>query len=143
MQRSRVLSLSLGLIGLPLFANASLLPPGLLDAVVAVGTDVPVPPTADTPSHVEWYTTGTGFFYGQMIKPDPDPKKRQYRVFLVTARHVVDENFGKKDAAPTVRDLKAKLNPKASHTSAEEFNVPTKTEGGQKHGFSIATKQLT
>jgi hypothetical protein len=35
--------------------------------------------------------TGTGFFYGRLSKPDPDITKRQYDVFLVTAKHVLDE----------------------------------------------------
>jgi hypothetical protein len=40
---------------------------------------------------MQWVTFGTGFFYGALAHDDPDPAKRLYETYLVTAKHVVEE----------------------------------------------------
>jgi hypothetical protein len=57
--------------------------------VVALGG--PVPEIRDNSLlGYGWSAVGTGFFYGHLAKPDNDPTKRAYNVYLVTAKHVVD-----------------------------------------------------
>lgn len=89
-----------------LCANASLIPQFFTDCVVALGGKQVIPPArpGDVP-HEEWQTVGTGFFYGYLVKDDADPTKREYQVFLVTARHVV-EGYASGNQSP----LRARLN---------------------------------
>ena len=44
------------------------------------------------PCAMQWQTEGTGFLYGYLVQGDPDPQKRLYEVYLVTARHVIEEH---------------------------------------------------
>ncbi|MFP2996260.1 serine protease [Spongiivirga sp. MCCC 1A20706] len=55
------------------------IPPYFLDCVVAIGSV-----NKDDSKH--W--TGTGFLYGQKLKPEEKPHKK-YRIFLVTNKHVL------------------------------------------------------
>jgi hypothetical protein len=91
--RSRILACLTILMFLPLSARAALLPPWFVDTVVALGGDQCVLDMAGA-QHCTWATEGTGFFYGYLKKDDPDPLKRQYSVYLVTARHVVADHPG-------------------------------------------------
>src|SRR3974390_3342955 len=70
-------------------ANAALIPPWFTHCVVALGGQVTE--IRDGRAYTRWVATGTGFFYGRLSKPDPDLTKRQYDVYLVTAKHVLDE----------------------------------------------------
>jgi hypothetical protein len=69
-------------------AQAALLPPSMIDSVVALGAMVNTAPPGQ-PQKIEWVTLGTGFFYGYKVKDDPDMTKRQYEVYLITAGHIV------------------------------------------------------
>jgi hypothetical protein len=71
-------------------AHPALLPPSMIDSVVALGAMVNTAPPGQPPK-IEWATLGTGFFYGYKVHDDPDVTKRQYEVYLVTAGHVVSE----------------------------------------------------
>jgi hypothetical protein len=68
---------------------AALIPPFFVNCVVALGF---VGPGVENQIQVArmWHTIGTGFFYGKLLKDDPDITKRMYSVFLVTAKHVID-----------------------------------------------------
>ena len=70
-------------------SNAALMPPYFMFCVVALGG--PVPEIRDNSLvGYKWSTVGTGFFYGHLTKAEVDPLRRQYKVYLVTAKHVVD-----------------------------------------------------
>ena len=70
--------------------RAALIPPFFTYCVVAIGGQVSEI-RAGRAVNSRWVATGTGFFYGQLSKPDPDLAKREYDVYLVTAKHVLDE----------------------------------------------------
>ena len=71
-------------------ARAALIPPFFTYCVVAIGGQVSEIRDGRA-VNTRWAAVGTGFFYGVLSKPDPDLAKRQYDVYLVTARHVFDE----------------------------------------------------
>lgn len=104
-------------------AKAALLPPFMMDSVVALGAILNVNPPGQPPN-IQWVTLGTGFFYGYKIKDDPDPKKRQYAIYLVTAGHVVSE-FGKSGHG----DLQIRINSK-DPLSSQTFSIPEKPPEG-------------
>jgi hypothetical protein len=104
----------------PSIAGAAILPPGFLDSVVALGTDhCTIDPTQ--PPSCAWFTEGTGFIYGYLAKDDTDPAKKQYWLFLVTARHVVDEHQG---------EMRARFNPSLSSTPGAEFTIAPQAAAG-------------
>jgi hypothetical protein len=70
--------------------RAALIPPFFTYCVVAIGGQVSQIHDGRTVNST-WIATGTGFFYGRLSKPDSDFAKRQYDVYLVTAKHVLDE----------------------------------------------------
>jgi hypothetical protein len=95
-------------------AHAALLPPYFLDAVVALGSrQIAVLPSQS--SRDEWVNEGTGFFYGYLVGDDPEPAKRKYEVYLVTARHVVQRHL-----ATRVSELVVRVN--ASELSAVSWS---------------------
>ena len=101
------LPLSLVLAWFPFVADAALMPPGFMDTVVALGGEAILPsPSPGVPPRREWQTQGTGFFYGYAVPGEQD----LYTVFLVTARHVVDRNFGAAQGDPVLNELNARLN---------------------------------
>jgi S1-C subfamily serine protease len=69
--------------------RAALVPPNFMFSVVALGGPVPEI-QENTLVGYRWSAVGTGFFYGHLLKPEDDPTKRAYSVYLVTAKHVVD-----------------------------------------------------
>src|SRR5580698_1009846 len=89
MRRRAVLKLSAmtaAALALPSLSEATLVPPIYLDSVVALGFSAPGLKD-NVPVARTWHTTGTGFFYGHLATDDPDPAKRLYSTFLVTAKH--------------------------------------------------------
>ena len=92
--------------------RADQIPPYYFQTVVAIGRTVPHSPTQQG----GWQTEASGFFYGYLVKPDPDPAKKEYAVYLVTNRHVL-----------------------AGHDSIEVRLDPDK-ESGQPRSFPIALK---
>jgi len=58
----------------------ALIPPFFLDCVVAIGFSQP-------PAGPQYLATG--FLYGQFLRPSPGGDGKDYRVFLVTNRHVL------------------------------------------------------
>jgi hypothetical protein len=119
-------------------ASATLVPPWFLDCVVALGETLsesdPRNPTAQTakPQKV-WFTEGTGFFYGYLIRDDPDPAKRQYEIYLVTAGHVIAGHLAKD--AP---DIFVRVNSK-DPTKAEGFALSSHPAPGEGGWFSSPT----
>jgi len=61
----------------------SLLPPFFLNTVVALGV-------GEDQTKRQWI--GTGFLFGKIINPsEPDDAKRQYSIWLITNKHVLNE----------------------------------------------------
>jgi Trypsin-like peptidase domain len=106
-------------------AHAALLPPAYLNNVVALGNEMNVEPDPNKPPRLEWATIGTGFFYAYLHTSDPDPKKNTYDMFLVTARHVVADYAHLQMENPKLDDLKVRVNPRNSPSSAQEFSIPS------------------
>ncbi len=69
-------------------SNAALVPPYFFSSVVTLGGMQPVSELGK-PTTPKWVTEGTGFFYGYIVHDDPEPTKKKYAVFLITAGHVV------------------------------------------------------
>jgi hypothetical protein len=125
MKRRSALTLPFYIAAFPAFprrARAALIPPSFLDCVVALGfsgpgnqNGVPVPQML--------HTIGTGFYYGYLFKDDPDIAKREYAIYLVTARHVVDGYNKIQSASPGVGPLKVRINPAATSTKSTEFDL--------------------
>lgn len=111
-------------------AKAALLPPFMMDSVVAIGASLNVNPPGQPPKN-QWVTLGTSFFYGYKIKDDPDPKKREYAIYLVTAGHVVSEFR----AISGHGDLQVRINSKDASSSSQTFNIPEKPPEGQRTWF--------
>ncbi len=101
---------------LPIAAHATLVPPFFVNSVVALGAMQDVRDVGVSP-HLEWRTAGTGFFYGYLFQDDPDPAKRKYEVYLVTAKHVV------RDFILINRDLSVRVNPKDASSQSRQFDI--------------------
>jgi hypothetical protein len=114
---------------LALVAQAAQIPPAFISSVVALGTRIPDPLPNDA-KHTKWFTEGTGFFYGYLLKDEPDPQKRQYEIYLVTAKHVVEEH-----AANAKTDLNARVDAKDSTRGVQEFPIPINPIAGQSMWF--------
>ena len=108
-----------------------LIPAFFLNCVVAIGGIASVNAPGAAPRQ-EWQTTGTGFFYGYLVKDEADPKKREYEIYLVTARHVV-ENRG---------NLKIRVNPQAAGKSGQDFEIPTNPNPGEGTWFFHPDKTI-
>lgn len=94
-----------------------LIPPFFIDCVAALGNLRPIPRPGGHPPQIEWVTTGTGFFYGSPINPDDAIEKRQYRVFLVTAKHVLQSHIDKNE------DIRVRLNSEDINEPAQAFEL--------------------
>lgn len=105
-------------------ANRMLIPAFFINCVVAIGS-VGMITAPGAPPRSQWQTTGTGFFYGYLLKDDADLPKRQYEIYLVTARHVVENR----------QNLKVRVNPQAAGSAGQEFEVPTIPPPGQTTWF--------
>lgn len=98
--------------------HAALLPPGFITAVVSLGT-TQILQESGKPPITKWVTVGTGFFYGYLVHDDPDPKKRQYAVFLITAAHVV------KGFAESGKDkIEARIDATDVSSKSENLDIP-------------------
>lgn len=109
--------------------NAALLPSAELDAVVSIGflQTQSVEVGDKVVKITSWATSGTGFLYGWLINNDSDPTKRQYKIFLVTAKHVI-KDYPLADAVHIRVNSK---NPKL----APEFSLSLKATSGQNTWF--------
>jgi hypothetical protein len=138
------------LVFISTFAGAALVPTQFPDAVVALGSMIPVPfpnqpPVlyAGQPCLMQWSTEGTGFLYGYLTQGDPDPTKRKYQVFLVTNRHVIEEHASAlaisklsqvqlqpsiKCTLPPITDdsISVRVNPLKSSLQGRSFDLPIK-----------------
>jgi hypothetical protein len=116
-----------GALGLAGFspANAALIPPWFNYCVVAVGGQVTE--IRDGKPVTRWVATGTGFFYGRLSKPDPDLTKRQYDVYLVTAKHVLGEWKAQQASGPAkgmvLSELMVRMNPIDITSRATDISV--------------------
>lgn len=130
MDRRSVLKLPLGGAALAAFgfsrADAALVPPFFMYCVVAIGGIVSEVRDG-RPINSKWTAIGTGFFYGHLVQPDPDLAKRQYAVYLVTAKHVVDGWKTQQGVAAqrgmSVSDMIIRVNPIALTSPATDFSI--------------------
>jgi S1-C subfamily serine protease len=105
-------------------AKAALLPPTMIDGVVALGAMMNTAAPGQ-PAKIEWVTLGTGFFYGFKTKDDPDVTKRLYDVYLVTAGHVVAEFKDSRIAeGQQSLDLSVRINLKDPNEPSQTFKIP-------------------
>jgi hypothetical protein len=105
--------------------NAAQIPPFFINSVVALGEEQlqQAEHLGEAP-HMEWSTEGTGFFYGYLIKDDPNPEKKLYEVYLVTAKHVVKlhEKAYHSDTNTLSIDLNIRLNGR-DHSNVQQFSI--------------------
>jgi Trypsin-like peptidase domain len=95
-----------------------LIPPFFINCVAALGNVRPIPrPGGEQPQN-KWVTTGTGFFYGYLVKHHEDHTKREYRVFLVTAKHVIQSHIDKGF------DIRVRINSEDPNTPVLDFELP-------------------
>jgi hypothetical protein len=109
--------------------KAALVPPGFIDSVVALGALVPQ--QGGPPGRLEWQATGTGFFYAFLTKDDPDGAQKQYEVYLVTAKHVVQPFISAN------LNINVRLNPKAPGVPAASFRLPISRSRAEALGSVI------
>jgi hypothetical protein len=106
-----------------------LIPPFFIDCVAAIGNTRPIPQPAGQPPRAEWVTTGTGFFYGNLIRPEDDPAKRQYFTYLVTAKHVVQSHI------QSALDIRVRVNSTDANQPVQDFNLPRDINGPGQWSF--------
>jgi hypothetical protein len=119
----------------PSFTYAALIPPLFLDSVVALGNEALRQTDPRQPPKLEWVTFGTGFFYAYLTEDDPDPAKRKFRIFLVTAKHVIEEYRNAQKDNPTLPDIRVRVNPKDYSSTAQEFPLPSQPGSNQATWF--------
>ena len=101
-----------------LVAAAALVPPFFLDCVVAIGHDEIQVDTGGRPAPT-WVTEASGFFYGEFASK-VDDKLNNYRIFLVTNRHVIQNH----------NEIVVRVNPKAAGR-AKEYHLPLNDPQGR------------
>jgi hypothetical protein len=118
-------------------AYSAQIPPGYINSVVALGSIQQVPVPSDhpggAPQQTKWLTEGTGFLYGSFTEIDssvPPPNNKRYRVFLVTAKHVVQEH-----CARLHTDLDVRLNAKDPSKGGQGFSIPNQPPAGEGGWF--------
>lgn len=137
-----LVALFISVLVITAFAGASLVPPQFPNTVVALGSMKPIV-LPGQPCIMQWTTEGTGFLYGYLMQSDPDPTKRLYDVYLVTARHVIEEHaaaqaFSKVGQAQTAQmgacttttasddSISVRMNPNNPSLPGQEFDLATK-----------------
>jgi len=107
------------LLATAVISHAARIPPSWLNAVVAIGHK------EASPQGPVWVTEASGFFYGYLVRDDPDPAKRGYEVYLITNRHVIANHA----------EVDLRLNPKKTSDQGEIFNVPMTDPGDAPAGM--------
>jgi hypothetical protein len=92
----------------------ALIPPGSLDAVVAVGFP------ADESNQATW--RASGFVYGQFVEPTEEAGRNLYRFYLVTNRHVLEG----------ARTAFLRFNPPEPSEPAREYTLNLENEAGEQ-----------
>ncbi len=108
------------LLAIASIGNTAKLPPGWLNNVVAIGHTDKKPDRSST-----WFTEGSGFFYGYLVKHGPDPTKQGYDVYLITNRHVIANHT----------QIEARLNPQKTSDQGEVFELPMTDASGKPLWF--------
>ncbi len=106
-------------------AKAALIPPEYLDCVVAIGTTVNQSinnPDGSMRTEQVWATEGTGFLYSYLVHDDVDASKKLYRIYLVTAAHVITNH-------PVNSELDVRVNSN-NLTKAPQFSIPSNKMDG-------------
>jgi S1-C subfamily serine protease len=106
--------------------RATVIPPYYIDCVVALGRKDMSP----GPNQGQWIPEASGFLYGKFLAKT-DEQHADYRVYLVTNRHVVEEHV----AATGGGSLWVRFN-LSSPGSAKEYEIPfVNQRGGLKWHF--------
>jgi hypothetical protein len=121
MKCSAVAAAILALTSVTTSANAALLPPSFVSSAVAIGHN-----EAGQDGSARWVTDGSGFFYGFLVIDDPDPSKRQYHLYVMTNRHVIERRSV----------ISVRLNPKNVSEQGKVFDIPLVTNTGSRHWFT-------
>jgi hypothetical protein len=110
--------------------HATLVPPFMLNCVVTIGIAASAVLNGVLVGPPVWHTIGTGFFYGHLIKADPDPAKRIYDCFLVTAKHVINDYQKARDdyrrfqpPSDPALPIKIRVNPLSATSVGKEFDL--------------------
>lgn len=127
---------ALTVVCVALSASAAVVPPFFLDSVAVLGGVLVVPETVGESPRPQWRTTGSGFFYGYLVEDNPEPSKRRYAIFLVTARHVVAGFLAAN------REVNVRLNPKASGVEGRQFAIPNRPDPGSSTWFCHPDRQI-
>lgn len=90
----------------------ALIPPFFLDCVVAIGV---LTMGANGVPETQW--TGSGFLYGDFVR-EHEPSLKEFRVYLVTNRHVLENQ----------KQVQLRFNPTETKT-AQEFPLPARADG--------------
>ena len=108
---------------MPQTTFAALIPPAFLQCVVSLGFIGPLNTGAGVVNG--WQTIGTGFFWGRLESDDPDPKKKTYSTYLITAGHVIDDYNRIKLSAngQFISPLKVRIDPAALGIPLKEMDV--------------------
>jgi hypothetical protein len=85
MKRSLMRAVFFVFVSLVITIKAALLPPKFVSSVVAIGHN-----ERGQDGTLRWITDASGFFYGFLAINDPDSLKRQYELFVMTNRHVIE-----------------------------------------------------
>jgi S1-C subfamily serine protease len=131
---ARVLLAALATVAAAQMARAALIPPYMIDSVVAIGAMMNTNPPGQTPK-LEWVTLGTGFFYGYKVKEDTDPARREYAVYLVTAGHVISEFRANSQASASHVTLAVRINSNDPTEPARTFEMPDHSPDGKGTWF--------
>lgn len=102
-------------------AEAALLPPSFVGSVVSLGAMQTLQEDPGKPPTTKWVTVGTGFFYGYLVKNDPDVSQRRYAVFLVTAAHVL-----KGFLENGITTIEVRIDATDAKAKSEKFDIPIK-----------------
>ena len=107
-------------------ANSALVPPLFAYCVVAIGGTV-YDIQDGKRVNPRWIAAGTGFFYGKLVREGKDISKRNYDVYLVTAKHVINSWKGEQASAALngkeLSDLIIRVNPTSADESASVFTL--------------------
>jgi len=100
----------------------ALLPPFYLDTVVAIGV-------GDDPTKRHWI--GTGFIYGRFVEKIANREAKNYRLWLITNKHVLKD----------YRDVYIKFN-SAQDTQSKDYKVPLIARNGRVRWVGHPTESV-
>src|SRR5450759_912097 len=98
------------------------IPPFFIDSVVALGRSTVRVPGQEP----EWAAEASGFLFGDPVDNQTDRAKHQYRIFLVTNRHVIANHDS----------ITMRINAQKSGDPVQDLPLPLKNSDGSDAWFS-------